>query len=104
MTHLTGERERELQATVIERVARLVVERRLETPAIIFLESNRPLRFIAGQGLLGLVPLIGGFIPPADLEALARVLDSEESVDLLIGRIEALAAERGGATGRRVSA
>jgi hypothetical protein len=88
------ERERELRERVIQRVARVIVERRLETPAMLFLESNRPLTFLAGQGVLAAMPLIGGFIPPADVEALSRVLGSEESLDMLIARIEELAAER----------
>ena len=88
------EQERELRERVIERVARAIVERRLETAAVLFLESNRPLTFLAGQGALAALPLIGGFIPPEELEALSRVLDSEESLDLLVARIEAAAEER----------
>lgn len=94
MTPELDERERELRERVIQRVARVIVERRLETPAMLFLESNRPLTFLAGQGVLAAMPLIGGFIPPADVEALSRVLGSEESLDMLIARIEELAAER----------
>lgn len=89
-----AQRESELRDRVIERVAGLVVERRLETPAVLLLESSRPLTFLAGQGVLAAVPLIGGFIPPADLEALSRVLDSEENLELLIARIEELARQR----------
>jgi len=83
-----------MRERVIERVARIVVERRLETPAMMFLESNRPLTFLAGQGMLAALPVVGAFIPPAEVEALSRVLDSEESLDRLIERIEALAQER----------
>jgi hypothetical protein len=86
--------DRELRDRVIERVGRIIVERRLETPALLFLESNRPLTFLAGQGALAAMPLIGGFIPPAEIEALARVLESEDSLDLLVARIEELARER----------
>ena len=94
MTPELDDRERELRERVIERVARVIVERRLETPAMLFLESSRPLTFLAGQGALAAMPLIGGFVRPADVEALSRVLDSEESLDLLIARIEELTAER----------
>jgi len=87
-------REAELRDRVIERVARIIAERRLETPAVLLLESNRPLTFLAGQGLLLALPLLGSFIPPADLEAMSRVLDSEDSLELLIRRIEDLARER----------
>ena len=89
-----AQREAELRDRVIERVARVVVERRLETPAVLLLESNRPLTFLLGQGVLAALPVIGGFIPPADIEAFSRVLDSEENLDLLIARIEELARQR----------
>ena len=89
-----GPREAELRDRAIERAARIIVERRLETPAVLLLESNRPLAFLAGQGVLMALPLIGSFIPPADVEALSRVLDSEDSLELLIRRIEQLAQER----------
>ena len=90
----TSRREAELRDRAIERIARAIVDRRLETPAVLFLEANRPLTFFAGQGVLAALPLIGGFIPPADIEAFARVLDSQESLDLLIERIEILVQER----------
>jgi len=95
------EREAELRDRVIERVARIIVQRRLETPAVVLLESNRPLTFFAGQGMLMALPLIGSFIPPADIEALARVLDSEDTLDILIERIESLAHERDAARANR---
>lgn len=90
----TEGREAELRERVIERVARVIVERRLETPAMVLLESNRPLTFFAGQGVLMALPLLGSFMAPADIEALSRVLDSEETLDLLIERIETKAHER----------
>jgi hypothetical protein len=90
----TSQRDTELRDRAIERIARIIVDRRLETPAVLFLEANRPLTFFAAQGALAALPLIGGFIPPADVEAFARVLDSQESLDLLIQRIETLAGER----------
>jgi hypothetical protein len=90
----TSQRDIELRDRAIERIARIVVDRRLETPAVIFLEANRPLRFLVGQGLLMTLPVVGSFIAPADLESLARALDSEDSLDQLIARIEHLAANR----------
>ena len=74
--------EEELRERVIERVARVVAERRLETP------------FFAGQGALFALPVLGAFMPAKDVEALSRVLDSEETLDMLIARIETMAQER----------
>ena len=51
---LTEEEERKL----IDNVAKLVVEKGLEAPAIMFLEATRPLSFIASQlAIVALGPL-----------------------------------------------
>ena len=82
----------------IERLAQGVARRGLETPAMLFLEMHKPLCFFASQGLLFAMPLLGGFLGPREVERLARLLDSQENVDRLIGRIEELSswAEEGG--------
>ena len=84
----------ETRAALAEKLARVVVERRLETPAVFFLEANRPFTFLASQGLLAAMPLAGLFAAPETVERYAEALDSEEAVDLLINRIQTLAAER----------
>ena len=51
---LTEEEERRL----IDNIAKLVVDKGLETPAIMFLEATRPLSFIASQlAIVALGPL-----------------------------------------------
>ena len=51
---LTEEEERKL----IENIAKLVVDKGLEVPAIMFLEATRPLSFIASQlAIVALGPL-----------------------------------------------
>lgn len=82
------------QAEFIERLARAIIARRLETPAVFFLEMNRPLGFLASQGVLLALPMLGLLVDPAEVERYARVLDSPENLDRLIARIEELAAER----------
>lgn len=73
----------------METVAKGIVRRRLEAPAILFLETHRPIAFIGSQALHFLTPIFGTFIDPERLASLARVLETPEGVDALITRIEA---------------
>jgi len=82
-------RQRDLPA-VLERLAREVVARRLETPAIIFLEGIRPLNFMASQTLFAAWPLVqlaGGW---ASYREVAECLEDRETLHRLALRIEEL--------------
>ena len=76
--------ERELAA----RLARLVVQRQLSTPALMFLESSRPLSFIGSQVLAFLAPFATLVFSPSEYEVVVRMLEKRQGLDLLI---EALA-------------
>ncbi len=73
---------------LVDNLARLVVRRKLEVPAVLFLEMHKPLSYLAGQSLiLGsgvLAPLFG----PARVQSVAKFLQSRDNVDRLIQRIE----------------
>ncbi len=91
---------------LLERLARRVVELRLEVPAILALESARPLSVIAGQALVFFQPFVTGLFALPDYERLAALLQRRDALDLLVERLEALAgarreAERGGGGARR---
>jgi hypothetical protein len=85
---LTPEREKEL----IDKIAKRIVDHHMETPTILFLESFKPLSFVAGQfGLvyLGpLTPLLGAWSE----EGIA-LLQKKENVERLLKRIEELSDE-----------
>lgn len=78
---------------VLERFARAVVARRLESAAVLFLELNRPLGFLFSQAALIARPFLSLFVSPADVEAAARLLDDPEALDRLLARIGELSAE-----------
>ena len=75
---------------LIDHLARQVGARKLQTPAILFLEMHKPLAFLTGQGLLlssgFLAPLFG----PKNVQQYARLLESRDNIELLIRKIEAL--------------
>jgi len=78
----------------IETIARHVVGKRLETPAILLLELHRPVSFMAGQALVVAAPFLG---PVFGVDLLARygaILNDRANLDRLIRRIDELAEER----------
>ncbi len=82
---LSPERQKEL----IDKIAKYIVDYRMETPAILFLESVKPLAFVGGQlatfYLAPFLPLVGRW----GEEAIA-LLQSRENVERLLQRIEEL--------------
>ena len=83
--------ERELSdddRALLDRIAEAVARRRLGTAAILFLESARPLGFVASQVMHFFRPLVGA---STSYERLARLLERRGAVELLIRRLEARA-------------
>ena len=78
------------EQAVMEKVAKLVVERRMAVPAIVFLESVKPLNFIASQTLVFFEPIIQTIFSFKDYEAFRTGLEKRESVEILILHIEEL--------------
>jgi hypothetical protein len=78
----------------IEKWARKIVGKGLETPAILFLEMHKPLTFLASQGLLVGMPFLAPFLGVDIVHKYSKLLERRENVELLIRRIEELAADR----------
>ncbi|HHO50433.1 MAG TPA: hypothetical protein ENK18_06050 [Deltaproteobacteria bacterium] len=89
MRELTPEED-----VAITSIARFVVRFGLTVPAVLWLESVRPLSFIGSQGMLLLSPSIGAFLPVNQWDALASLLEEREGIEVLIQRIEEI--DRGG--------
>ncbi|NLH98156.1 MAG: hypothetical protein GX446_01545 [Chthonomonadales bacterium] len=79
---------------MIEKIAMDIHRRGLETPAILFLEMHKPLSFFASQTLIVTTPLIAPIVGFDRVRNAANLLESRDNVELLIRRIEELAAAR----------
>jgi hypothetical protein len=66
----------------------------METPAILFLEMNKPVAFIASQGMVALSPFVAPFVGYENVRLASRLFEDRQNVELLIRRIEDLAADR----------
>lgn len=84
----------ERRDALIDQVAGQIVRRRMETPAILFLEMNKPVSFIASQGMVALSPFVAPFVGFQNVRLASRLFEDRQNVERLIRRIEDLAAER----------
>ncbi len=73
---------------LIELVASKVVAWRLSIPAIMVLESAKPLSFVASQALVFLEPLVQAFLTPRNYRRFYEMLENRENVERLIQAIE----------------
>jgi hypothetical protein len=71
-----------------ERLAHLIARWRLVTPAIAFLEANKPLSFVGSQALLMLQPMLDLFVTREWTTDLVTLLADREQLETLITRLE----------------
>ena len=73
---------------LISKLADIVVRRNISVPAIMLLESVRPLNFVGSQAMVFFKPIISRFFTSAEYDKLATILEKREVIDLLIKEIE----------------
>ena len=73
---------------LVERLAHLVGRWRLATPAIVFLEANKPLSFVGSQALLLLQPMLDLFMMHELTTDLAALFADRDRLETLITRLE----------------
>jgi len=73
---------------LIESIARKVVERQLTVPAIIFLESIKPLSFIGNQLLIFANPVISLIVTSGNYYKFVRMIEDRENIEKLTLAIE----------------
>ena len=77
------------QHALLEKVATWIVRRGLTTPAILFLETGKPLNFLGSQLLIGFSPFIQAIFKGDEYQKFALILEKDANVELLIELIEA---------------
>ena len=76
------------EEAVLEKVARKVVDRRMAVPAIVFLESVKPLNFIGSQALVFFEPIVQTLFNLKDYDTFRQALEKRESIEILLLKIE----------------
>ena len=90
MAEPLDDRDREL----LERLARRIAELRLETPAILALETARPVSLVAGQALVFFEPFVQALFRLGDYRRWAALVERREALAALVANIEAAVDDR----------
>ncbi len=73
---------------LIEKISKFIAEKRMAAPAIMTIESLRPLARIGSQLMHFLAPFAEIIFNPKEYQEFAALLENEEYVRLLIKRID----------------
>ena len=73
---------------MLAKIADFIVRRRMSAPAIVFLQSVKPLNFVGSQGLLILQPLAELLTSPREFARAQKLLERREGIELLVQQIE----------------
>ncbi|HET9952047.1 MAG TPA: hypothetical protein VFS09_09660 [Candidatus Eisenbacteria bacterium] len=65
------------------------MKNRMTVPAILLLESVKPLSFLGSQALLFFEPMVRAFFSVPDYDRVAALLERRDSLEALMVRIEA---------------
>lgn len=84
--------------SLVDTVSEEILKRGLEAPAILFLESHKPVSFVANQASIVFSPFLMPILGPKFMNAFAKISHDRRNVELLIQRLEE------GARNRRVQA
>lgn len=86
---LTDLTEQETEA-LIEKAANEIVRRKLETPAILFLEMHKPLANIGANAAVAFSPFLMPFFGFDFVNDYSRLFRKRENVEMLLVKIEEL--------------
>ncbi|MEC7822830.1 MAG: hypothetical protein VYA20_03645 [Candidatus Neomarinimicrobiota bacterium] len=71
-------------------IAKKIIELKLVTPSIFFLEMTKPLNFIGSQTMVFFGPIISAFVKTDGYYRAAQLFESHISVEFLISELERL--------------
>jgi ASC-1-like (ASCH) protein len=74
---------------VLEKAARMVVQWKMTVPAIVFLESVKPLNYIGSQAMVFFEPIVQAVFSIQDYDTFRSALEKRESIEVLLHKIEA---------------
>lgn len=77
----------------MDRFAKRIVDWRMTAPAILFLESAKPLSFLGNQALIFFQPIVQSIFNFKTYDEVTKILEDRENLEYLLCRIEALEAE-----------
>src|SRR5436309_11873197 len=82
------------QEEIIDRLAAKVVEWQMSVPAVLFLESMKPLNYVGSQLLVFFAPIVNSLFTIKDYDDFVKLMEERGNVEILLERIEAREAAR----------
>ncbi len=83
------------QKAVVDKVCLEIVRRKMTTPALLFLESFRPLNYIGAQVMHFFQPIVSVILNTEAYQHFSQFLEQRNSVDYLCQQIEYFDADYG---------
>ena len=82
--------QKQAEVEIMRRLAAKVVEWQMTVPAILFLESVKPLNYIGAQAMVFFEPFVQTLFNLKDYDTLRIMMEKRENVELLLLKIEEL--------------
>ena len=76
------------QVKLFDKLSDLVAKKRLTMPAILFLESVRPLNFVGSQAMLFFAPMVHAVFDARQYDLIQKALERRETLAYLIDLLE----------------
>jgi len=89
-----GEPERAEREALMDRFAAAVVERRMAAPAILFLESVKPVSFLGNQALVFFQPIVQSLFEVRSYDKIVAILEDRQNLEYILKKIEELEGEQ----------
>ena len=83
-----GEKLEDDDTVLIRKLADFVIRRNMSVPAVMFLESVRPLNFVGSQAMVFFKPILSRFFSRVEYDRITIIIEKREVIDLLIREIE----------------
>lgn len=78
----------------LDQLAVRIVERHLSAPAILFLESSKPLSFLGNQAMVFFQPIVQTIFNFKSYDDIMDLLEDRDNIEYLLRKIEELEAAR----------
>ncbi len=75
---------------LLDKLAQKVHQHKMALPAILFLETMKPLAFVGSQVMVFFQPLMSALFSTQDYDLLSAMLEDRQTVELLLEKIEHL--------------
>ena len=74
----------ERQITLLEKVADRVIKYRMAMPAILFLESVRPLNYVGSQAMVFFAPVVHSLFSAREYDEIQEALEHRDTISYFI--------------------